>query len=265
MAILLPVLGKARSAVRQVMGAMNQRQVLLGAQEYATDGNDQYPESVATIGLRSTFWNWQEPSMMAGLQKRTPTANRSMSAYLSDYLESAGTLYCNSAPEVYPYLDEVWEAGETWDHPETPPLQDPFSGTLCFYWNYVGYLPDNDETFQGPRQIEGGRNQSDLMVSEYFGFDHWRSPGKFGSCERFEDAEVTAGTAVSSSYWSGTGQNSDLEDIKIKLQAGYTDGHVEAYQAWETFEMKVSLTDDGLTPYPSGAGPGSFFLPLQAR
>lgn len=264
-AVLLPVLGKAREAARQVIGAMNQRQVVIGAQEYATEGNDRYPESVATVGLRSTFWNWQEPGMMTGLQKRTPTTHRSMSAYLYSYLESSGTMYCNNAPDIYPFLDEVWEAGESWDHPETGPAQDPFSGTLCFYWNYVGYLPAADETFQGPQRIDGRRNQSTLMVSEYFGYDHWRSPGAFGSCEKFDDAAITAGSPVSSSYWSTIDLDKNLDEIDLELQAGYTDGHVESYQAADTVEMKVSLTADGMSPYPPGAGPGIFFLPRGAE
>jgi prepilin-type processing-associated H-X9-DG protein len=49
----------------------------------------------------------------------------------------------------------------------------------------------------------------------------------------------------------------------VKLNAAYTDGHVESYKASEAVPMKVSLTPEGAPPYPDGTG-GIFFLPRDA-
>ena len=43
--------------------------------------------------------------------------------------------------KFYKHLQQSWDAGDDWDHPETSPRPDPVFGTYCFYWNYTGYLP----------------------------------------------------------------------------------------------------------------------------
>jgi hypothetical protein len=42
------------------------------------------------------------------------------------------------------------------------------------------------------------------------------------------------------------------------------DEHVESYSAKEVAIMKVSMTSDGSVSYPSGIGPGDFYLPRDA-
>ncbi|MHC4664719.1 MAG: hypothetical protein ACYS9T_02025 [Planctomycetota bacterium] len=105
-----------------------------------------------------------------------------------------------------------------------------------------------------------------MLVSDYFGYDHWRSPKAYGSCEQFKGADITEGTHVSSAYWScpkpGGGGKADIP--KIELHAGYTDGHVETYLPSEVVPMRVSMTADGSVPYPDGVGPGVFYLPQGA-
>ncbi|MHC4628009.1 MAG: type II secretion system protein, partial [Planctomycetota bacterium] len=85
--ILLPALGKAREQARILLGARNQREIVLGVNLFASDNDEQYPESVATIGDISLSWNWQEPMMLTGFRARSPRLHRSMSAYLGPYIE----------------------------------------------------------------------------------------------------------------------------------------------------------------------------------
>lgn len=228
---------------------------------YALDHNDRYPESVATIGTGST-WNWQEPTMMTACRPRNSKVHRSMSEYLRSYIESTRMMYCPNAPGKYKYLEAAWASGETWDIPETEPLEDPVYGTYCFYWNYLGILADKDSLFRGPQRLSDGRGRSKLLVSDYFGYDHWRSRGAYGSCERFRSASITPGTQVSSAYWSRQkAGNVSLKALTVKLHAGYMDEHVESYSTSEVATMKVSQTSDGSIPYPSGIGAGDFYLP----
>jgi len=263
MGILLPVLVNARRQGRAVLGMSNQRQIAGVVNCFAFDNDDRYPESVATIGF-GNHWNWQEPMMMTACMGRSPQIHRSMSAYLRSYIADASIMFCPNAPRKYKYFQEAWNAGDDWDNPETAPMQDPVMGTYCFYWNYVGFLGGRRGVFKGPWNPSVGRGQSKLLISDYFGYGHWRSPNAYGSCERFNGASVVSETWVSSAYWSRLAPDGDirLDTLKIKLHAGYTDGHVESYSASEVVPMKVSIASDGSVPYPDGVGPGVIYLPI---
>ena len=261
-AILLPALGNVRRQARKIVGTNNQRQIVVGVNLFAVDNNERYPESVATIGDYAS-WNWQEPMMLTGYRARNLHLHRSVSAYLHSYIKTADTLYCPNAPQEYKYLQQAWDDGDSWDNPETPPVGDPVSGTYCFYWNYTGYLEDRDFLFQGPQNTIGGRSQSKLLVSDYSGYDHWRSRNSYSSCEKFAGASITEGTQLSSAYWS----REDLDGSnapEIKLQAGYTDGHIETFSSLDTIIMKVILIPETGEPYPEDIAPGNFHLPLNA-
>ena len=261
--VLLPVCGKARRQARALRGMSQQRAVVSGVTMYALDRNDRYPESVATLGVKSQHWNWQEPMMLTGYRARSPRLHRSMSAYMKGYVKDAGLLSCPSAPSEYQFMQQSWDAGDAWDNPNTDPLLDPVIGTYCFYWNYIGYLPHRGEPFRGPGRMTRLRKQSTLLMSDYFGFDHWRSPQSYHSCERLGGAVVTPETWISSSYWSlPVLPGLDYSDqLSVILHAGYTDGHFEAYSITDLVPMLVSITDDGSEPYPAGVGPGIIYLP----
>jgi len=263
--ILLPTLSKVRQQARTLLGTSNQRQIVSAVSLYAADNNEQYPESIATLGDESSHWNWQEPMMITGYRARSPRLHRSMSAYLRTYIQDAGTMYCPNAPRKYKCLQDAWDAGDEWDHPQTLPVQDPVSGTYCFYWNYTGYLEDRDYPFIGPRNSVGGRGQSKLLVSDYFGYDHHRNPNSYGSCERFAGASITEGTLLSSAYWSYKGGAGSCP-LDIKLRAGYTDGHVESFSASDTLTMRVIKVPETGEPYGGGdgSGPGIFYLSRNA-
>ena len=262
--ILIPVVGKVKRSARAIKCMNNQRNIVAGVTLYAINNNDKYPDSVATIGTGGT-WNWQEPMMMTACQPRNSQVRRSMSEYLRRYIEGARTMYCPSAPGKYKYQQAAWAGGDVWDNQETEPLEDPVYGTYCFYWNYLGILPDEDSLFRGPRRLSDGRGWSKLLVSDYFGYDHWRSRGAYGSSERFKSTSITPGTQVSSAYWFRQKDgNNDLNTLAIKLHAAYMDEHVESYSAKEVAIMKVSMTSDGSVSYPGGIGPGDFYLPSDA-
>jgi len=261
-AILLPAVNQVRRRARTIIGMNNQRQIVTAANLYAHDNDDSYPESVATIGYVDS-WNWSEPMMLTGYRARSPRLHRSMSAYLIGYIKDAEIMFCPNAPQEYKYLKESWDNGDQWDNPETPPFQDPVSGTYCFYWNYTGFLEERDYLFHGPADTNGDISKSKLLVSDYFGYNHFRSKYCYSSCEKFTDASVTAGTQLSSDYWSGKVPYVS-ERPNIKLNAGYTDGHVEKFSSSDTFTMRVILEPKTGEPYPEHIEPGKFFLPRDA-
>jgi hypothetical protein len=200
--------------------------------------------------------------MLTGYRKRGPQFHRSMSAYIGGYIEDAEKVFCRNAPEKYEYLQQAWDAGDDWDNPDTAPVSDPVFGTYCFYFNYIGFLERPRGIFKGPRNSSDGPRTSKLLISDYFGFNHWRNPNAYGSCEKFINSTLVPGTYVSSAFRSYSAP--DLSVLKIKLHAGYTDGHVASYYPSQTVPMQVSITPDGSVPYPRSAGPGIFYLPEDA-
>ena len=170
--ILLPVLGEAKRQAKSLLGMNNQKQIVAGVTQFALDHRDSYPKSVATI-KRGITWNWQEPTMMTAVKSCFPGQYRSMSYSLRSYIENASVMFCPNAPRKYEYLQRAWDAGDNWDNPDTDFPDDSVYGTYCFYWNYTGFLGDQVAPFKGPRDFSGGRGQSKLLVSDYFGFGHW--------------------------------------------------------------------------------------------
>jgi len=267
MGVLLPALSQARRAARSVIGGHRQREIVLAVSLYAADHQGRYPESVATAAMLGHTWRWQEPRMMKACQPRADGYHSSMATYLRAYLPTAAALSCPSSPAAYPYLDEFWQAGDSWDNPETDFTDDSVLGSYCFYWNYTAYLSDRDRPFRGPRIDAGAPGCSRLLTSDYFGFNHWRSPDAFGSCERFPHAEVAAETHEAPTFWVQNPRGEpDRTAVHLKLQAGFTDGHVEAYRPNETTILEVSETLDGTTATFSGVGlgPGQFYIPRTA-
>ncbi len=271
-AATFPVISKVRQKARRILTMNNLRQIVLGVNQFAADNSYSYPKSVATIGSTGTQWNWQEPTILISARRRDRYTNRSVSAYLRSYIDNADIFFCPNAPKKYKYLKESWEAGDRWDNPETVPTQDPVIGAYCLYWNYTGYLSEEQKPFIGPHSPSGKRRESKLLVSDYFGFGHWRnksvygSRDAYGSCEKLETGSRTPGTEVSSDFWSRWcgSEKIGLDEIKVELNAGYADGHVERYSVAEVVPMEVSKNPQGTLPYPESLSPGIFYLPAKA-
>lgn len=259
--ISVPVLIKVRRHGRTILDINNKKQITRAANLYALDNKDHYPNSVCTIGGFPGDWNWQEPMMLVTRRGRKPNTHRSVSAYLHAYIKDSDIMYCPNASRKSENLQALWDAGDDWvSDSGLPGDLRRFSGTYCFYWDYTGYLEGKNYLFKGPRCSAGGRGQSKVMVTCYFGYDNQRSRGCFGSCEKFQGASITDGTVLSSAYWSRAGSvDSDMPEIK--LNAGYTDEHVESYSSSKTAAMRVIWKTETNEPYPVGKGPGVFYVP----
>lgn len=262
MGILLPALEKVKRQARALVSTNNQHEIVGSVNLFAMDNDERYPESVATLGVDPT-WNWAEPMMLTARYARSPRFHRSISAHLMPYIKNAETMYCPDVPRKYKYRQAAWDACDDWDNPDMPVGENQVYGTYCFYWSYTGYLEERDYLFHGPRNSASGGICSKILVSDYLGYNHWRSVGAYSSCEKFASAAINDGTVLSSSYWSGevTGEPNMPE---IKLRAGYTDGHVETYSSSDTLIMRVIIDPQTGQPYPDASEPGRFFIPVNA-
>ncbi|MHC4476063.1 MAG: type II secretion system protein [Planctomycetota bacterium] len=278
MAILLGGLGKVRRRARTAQKMSNLREIVGGVNLYAIDRDNRYPPSVAAVSSPIiSNWNWSDPRKMTIYWNTELGPHRAMSEYLREYIKDASIMYCPSAPEKYPYLQQAWDAGDDWDNPRSGMFlsHDAMSGTYCFYWNYAGLV--DGRLFKGPGNLCGGRGQSELLVSDYFGFAHYQNENAYGgnyfaygSCEHFTGAHITPGEPTccpgKSAFWSRLeSEGFNLNTINIRLHAGYADGHVESYKASEAATMKVIKLRSTNEPYEYDEhGPGYFYLPVTA-
>ncbi len=261
MGILLPVLSKVREHARTVVGADNQKQTVVAANLFACDNGGFYPPSVSYVEYGGN-WNWYDPRTLASWNTTPMHPHRAMSEYLGSYIKDASIMFCPKAPEKFKYLQEAWDAGDEWNNPDTMFDVLAVRGSYCYYWNYVGWLETNT-LFRGPRgPSDGVRGQSTVLVTCYFGYDHRRVPKAFGSCERLKGADVVAENLIESAWWSRPASGvSNLSSISVKLHAAYIDGHVESFTPSEAVPMKAIMNRFTNEPYPSGVGPGDFYLP----
>ena len=258
MTILVPALGKVKQKAETLLGMNNQRQIASGVTIFTSDNNGWYPESVATLGEKN--WNWSDPRQLIAKSNTYTGIHRAMSEHLRSYIDDASIMYCANAPRKYKYLQALWDAGDDWDYPDIGLSEDPATGTYCFYWSYTGYLEGRPYFFKGPQRISGRPGHSKLLMSDYFGYNHYRARRAYGSCEKFKGASVTVPEKpYEADFWFRDGNPSVWPDVK--LHAAYTDGHVESYTASDVVPMKVILRRDIGTPYPDWSGPGIFYLP----
>jgi len=261
--ILLPVVHTVKRKAELLVSMANQKSMANAVDLFAADHRERYPDSVAKVGF-GQLWNWSDPTKLAGSDLRTPAPFRSVSSYLGTYLDKPDTLYCPCSPRRYTYLDEAWDAGDDWDNPETPVFPDVVGGTYCLYWNYVGYLGEDLPLFQGPRGPADGRTTSNVLLTDYLGYDHWRAPGQYISCEPLEKAEVVPETLLLSALWSCK-KDPIVDPPQVQLNAAFTDGHVEHFSSQDTIPMRVIKDRATATPYElTEPGPGIYFLPTAA-
>jgi hypothetical protein len=227
---------------------------------FTQDHDDKYPPSLATIGQNQ--WQWSDPRTLVSQSYSSFRTNRSIASYLKEYIDNVTILSCPCIPEKPQYLKDLWQAGDNWNNPDTPEKDDLCIGSYCFYWNYIGFI-ENREPFIGP-QNQSDSQHSKLLISDYFGRDHWRYPKSFASCQPFKSFSSVQQSATSFSFWASQPDpnETNLQDLDLKLNATFTDGHTETYSPSQTAIMQVSIDQQGTTPYPDDIGPGQFYLPL---
>ena len=262
-AIFLPALTKVRSAVRKTIGKNNLKQIASSVSLYECDYNS-YPSTSAYIECGSPR-TWLEPTAMINYEFTGP---RSIAHYLENYIDDAEIMYCPSAPGEFKYIQDAWEAGNSWDNPDTMRINDPLFGTYSFWWNYRGWLSEKRRIFMGPKSSFGGRDESKLVASCTFATTpnpyNINDYGDFISCEQFKQTGKTPVNSVASPMWNRLGSsNISRRQLNIKLNAGYTDGHVGQFNGAATTDLKISMSPNGGFPYFPSNLRGSFFVPLE--
>ncbi len=269
MGIIVPVMGKAKQKARQLISMSNKRQIAEAVNFYACDNNSRFPESVATMTTSGNHWLWRDPASLFSF-KRRPKCHRAMSEYLRPYIEDADVFNCPCAPGKFTYLQQAWDVGDEWSNPEIVfDYGQGLSGTLSFYWNYVGYLAE-DKFFRGPSGPTVRRGEKKLLAScllYYYPASAWANEYNFdiyGSCERFVGTAGTNETTESLAVWAAKSKGAvpPAEDYGVSLNAVFVDGHVETYRPNETVRMNI-YNRTTKTPHPAYTN-GLYFIPKSA-
>jgi len=281
-AISVPVFRSARRQGRRLVNIRNQREIVRAVNLFACEHDSVFPDSVG-VALTASGFRWQDPRKVKTTEPLPKMAHSSVAGYLTGYIDKPGTLFCPSSPTKKEYWEDAWKMADQWNHPDTDDDEDALFGSYCLYWNYTGYLGPSSKPFKGPADLYGGPRQSDLLISDYFGYNEWRNLNRFGSCEVIDAAklevlevihadrlEVLKAGAMHSSYWSfeSLDEGRDRHALRSKLNAGYVDGHVESYTPAQTVSMEASEVSDGTRPYATYPldlrNPGEFYLPTKA-
>jgi prepilin-type N-terminal cleavage/methylation domain-containing protein/prepilin-type processing-associated H-X9-DG protein len=270
-AISVPVFRAAHRQGRRLLNIRNQREVVRAITLFACEHDNIFPDSVG-VAVTASGFRWQDPRKVKTTKPLPRMAHSSVAGYLTGYVDKPGTLFCPSSPTKKEYWEDAWKMADQWNHPDTSYDEDALFGSYCLYWNYTGYLGPSSKPFEGPADLYGGARQSNLLISDYFGYNEWRNLDRFGSCENIDadQLKVLKGGEMHSSYWSfqSRDEGQDRQALKGKLNAGYVDGHVEGYTPAQTVPMEASEVSDGTKPYAAYPldlrNPGVFYLPTKA-
>ena len=260
MGVLVPALGQARRAARSLVGGSRQRQIVLAANLYA----DRSPGPVSRV--RGDRRDAGPHVAMAGAanDEGLPAAGRRLSVLhgrLPAALSPRGRGRCRApaAPRPIPIWRISGGPATQWDNPDTGFTDDSVVGSFCFYWNYVGHLVRAGASLPRPADRRRPARMQPAARQRLLRLQSLAQPRglrklRASPPRRGHDRDRTRPPA----YWfcKPHGTNRTAPACSVKLQAGFVDGHVEAYRPAETTILEVAGDLDGTTPAFSGLGPG---------
>lgn len=241
MGVLTPVVRSARDRARLSVCASNQRQLVLGVGLYAADNDSRLPPSHLERKGSSFLFTWANHINYHSNQPIDSWNNGgSVHYYLGRYLPTVEVFMCPLGPPVD--KTKYQALYERYDDPEVLALYhqgDPDIQTTTSYNMFWGgyHLPGS--RFRGPKTLA---DKSKILVSDvmnYWRDDIWWLAHRSRDAVRAPEQDPIFGTDVDVVWWRYASQH-DLPGNKLRMNAGYTDGHVESYTAEETTSIDVS-------------------------
>jgi type II secretory pathway pseudopilin PulG len=259
--IHLPAYKNAKAKAKLLTSMENQRQIAIALNSFALDNDQSYPPSIAAPITNNSFWN--EPTILTAVEPPQNQKHRSVAAFLSPYLKNPTVFHSPAIPKKNPYLKKAFNDADNWNCPETAATADSFYASYCLWWNYTAHLPDTNSAFIGPPNATMTRYTSKLLVSDSLTFNHWQTPNKFASSQKFnQSAALTTARTLSTDFWTLDCQNtSKLAEIKITLTAAFTDTHVIKYSPAQCQPLKTILASPKKYPIPKNLNPQTLYIP----
>ena len=260
LSILAPAVQSVRYRARRAQCGNQIRQLCFALRFYADDNRSgRLPTTVADTQYRDSFLPL---NIYVGFQEYPKMHNRSIFTSLKPYVKDVEVYYCPNIPSKPSYRHEAFDNAEK-------PGRDPSAktGPFCFANNYPGILETErgEQDFRCPRKIDGGLDQSNILVFDTVNYGNWRNPDGFISSEPIKNAGILGRTTNTFDIWwiPGAGNGTKLQDkakgLRGWMQIGYTTGVVESVPIGETKMLPMKVKRPG-SSNPKGHF-GWFFMP----
>lgn len=260
MGILLPSLRKARQQARMVSCGSNMRQLVFGLVTYAEDNESRLPPHPSTIQAPSNYhrpfelnWNRNVVGTVADINgKSYHHAGRYLFSYLKDVRVFNCTLSAIKDSTPWPPATSGRTPEGTYGQFYATGSFAPLHSTYTILWSYQGYnhkqsanVDKSQSHFEGANRLD---SPTKLVVQDALFYLTtntnllWPSPQQtWCSSHPFKN-----GTRAHP-YW--VFKDPGMQDKpKVRLNAGYLDGRVETFNAWDALGVKNYGAQAFITP-----------------
>ena len=250
MGILLPSLRKAKQQAKMVSCGSNMRQLILGLVAYAEDNDSRLPPHPSTIRVPADYhrpyelnWNLNNVGPVADVDsKNYHNAGKYLSSYLKDVPVFNCTLSGIKDDTPWPLDTSGQSAQGTYGQFYLSGSFAPLHSTYMLLWSYQGYnhktsahVDKSQAHFEGANRLD---SKTKLIVQDSLFYltnntnllwpnpqQTWCSSHPFRQSVRSQPYYVF--------------KNPDMQtQPKIRLNAGYLDGRVESFNAWDARGVK---------------------------
>ncbi|MBN2128944.1 MAG: type II secretion system protein [Sedimentisphaerales bacterium] len=251
MGILMPALQKARQQARMIACGSNMRQLILGLVTYAENNDSLLPPHPSTITARSNYHrpyelNWAAGNAVGPVTNVNNKSYHHAGRYLSAYLPDVGVFNCGLAAIQD---DTLWPPENSGRAPEgtygdfyRTGGYAPLHSTFMLLWSYQGYNHDTSAHVDKAQGHFAGAERLDsktrLVVQDSLFYLTnntnllWQSPQQtWCSSHPFKRG------ARARPYYVYRDPTMDKQPL-VKLNAGYLDGRVESFSAWDAKGVK---------------------------
>jgi len=248
MGILMPALQKVRQQAKMISCGSNMRQVVLALATYSGD-NDKLPPNPSYVSKsryhRPNELNWMLGNGVGPID--TPDGNKDYhyaGRYLKSYIPDAGSFNCPlSALTKNTPWPPVGEAlgtyGEFYQNGKFAPLHS----TYTLLWNYQGFNHKQSGNvdkslghFEGPRSM-GSKNK--LVIQDAFFYLTNNTNLLFDAPPQQSWCTSHPSKQGIRAYPYYVHKDEKVQEIpKIRLNAGYLDGHAESFMAWDALKVQ---------------------------
>lgn len=258
--ILLPSLRKARQQARMISCGSNMRQLILGLVTYSEDNESRLPPHPSTIQAPLNYhrpfelnWNRNNVGTVADINSRSyHNAGKYLGSYLKDVRVFNCTLSAIKDSTPWPPVTSGRQATGTYGQFYKTGSFAPLHSTYTILWSYQGYNHQTSAHVDKAQSHFEGANRLDaatkLVVQDALFYLTnntnllWPSPQQtWCSSHPFKE-----GTRAHP-YWVYRDPGMQGKP-KIRLNAGYLDGRVETFNAWDAVGVKNYGAQAFLTP-----------------
>jgi len=260
MGILLPSLRKARQQAKMISCGSNMRQLVLGLVTYAEDNESRLPPHPSTIQVPSNYhrpfelnWNRNVVGTVADINSKSyHHAGRYLFSYLKDVRVFNCTLSAIKDSTPWPPATSGRTHQGTYGQFYATGSFAPLHSTYTILWSYQGYnhkqsanVDKSQSHFEGANRLDSGTK---LVVQDALFYLTtntnllWPSPQQtWCSSHPFKNG------ARAHPYWVFKDPGMQGKP-KVRLNAGYLDGRVETFNAWDALGVKNYGAQAFITP-----------------